>query len=983
MVKSYDRYEQESVFGVIASACNILWLPPAATQLGKSAGRAVSAALEELLVWDIKTGEVIQKLGDGLTPGASNAKTLELPAAIVVLAYEPAANLVALGHADGSIKVWDMTLGAVMLSFSGHKLAVSTLDFDSTGTRLVSGSADSSIIVWDLVAEEGLFKLKGHKAQITGVALLNASADEAQTAELGEDYLVSVSKDGLVKLWDLKAKQCVETHLAHLGECWALGVNTSRDTLITCGAKNQVKVWDLKLASEDGARVAERGEFEKQSSARCTDISFTQVSDSLGLQEVFALQNTDRTCELFRVRLSDEIKRALAKRTKRLKEKGLDDDEIVALLREADISMLITPLSTMRCGAKIRSCVWVPLARRKLDLLVSLANNSIEYYTISVSDQLRKATPTELTPTKVHSIDMLGHRTDVRAMDMSDDDKLLATASNGELKVWNLRTRHVLRTFVMDGGYALCCKFLPGGTLVVVGFKNGTLELYDLASSTMVDRVENAHENSQTQNSSSSSDNGLAIWSMDITPDGKRLITGGNDKCVKFWDFQVVQEPVAGTLAVVSSLKLAHTQTLQLSDEVLCVRLSSDAKYLAISLLNNNVQVVFLDSLKLYLTLYGHKLPVLSIDMSSDSKLIITSSADKNIKIWGLDFGDCHKSIFGHQDSIMNVRFLPDSHNFFSAGKDAMVKYWDGDKFQCIQKLPAHQSEVWALCVSKSGASVVSTSHDHSIRLWSATNDQVFLEEEREKEMDELYETELLDSLENDATSAAREDGNEDGSENDAEGGDATKVTKQTMETLKAGEKLMEALDIGVEDLEATLAYEALLRDFHAKKAGAMMPAKPTPNAILQAYGITGQQHVLAVLLKIRAAQLEDALLVLPFSYTVKLMRFVEIWTNAENLSGNLVNLAVICKVLFFVIRVNAKELISQRDEALRNHLIQVKTQLRTELAHAAKQLGYNTQGLKFQKAQWKISHETEFIDEAEQREHEDKKAIKRTFATV
>ena len=59
-------------------------------------------------------------------------------------------------------------------------------------------------------------------------------------------------------------------------------------------------------------------------------------------------------------------------------------------------------------------------------------------------------------------------------MDISpQDNKLLATASNGELKIWNTRSYNVIRTFVLEGGYALCCKFLPGGTLIVVGFKMG------------------------------------------------------------------------------------------------------------------------------------------------------------------------------------------------------------------------------------------------------------------------------------------------------------------------------------------------------------------------------------------------------------------------------------------------------------------------------------------------------------------------------
>lgn len=57
-----------------------------------------------------------------------------------------------------------------------------------------------------------------------------------------------------------------------------------------------------------------------------------------------------------------------------------------------------------------------------------------------------------------------------------------------------------------------------------------------------------------------------------------------------------------------------------------------------------------MDTLKFFLSLYGHKLPVLCMDISSDGDLIVTGSADKNLKIWGLDFGDCHKSLFAHAD---------------------------------------------------------------------------------------------------------------------------------------------------------------------------------------------------------------------------------------------------------------------------------------------------------------------------------------------
>jgi U3 small nucleolar RNA-associated protein 12 len=54
-----------------------------------------------------------------------------------------------------------------------------------------------------------------------------------------------------------------------------------------------------------------------------------------------------------------------------------------------------------------------------------------------------------------------------------------------------------------------------------------------------------------------------------------------------------------------------------MTDDVLSVRVSPNGKLLAVALLDSTVRVFFLDSLKFFLSLYGHKLPVLSMDISS------------------------------------------------------------------------------------------------------------------------------------------------------------------------------------------------------------------------------------------------------------------------------------------------------------------------------------------------------------------------------
>lgn len=935
MVKSYQRFEQSAVFGLISTSSQSVYLPAN----NSTSGKLITGALENLEIWTLKTNEV-EVMSDGLPIGAVDSK-LARPAVVTAMCFHKETGLLCVGYDDGVIKVWDLLSKSVLMQFNGHNSGITVLRLDSEGTRLVSGSKDSDLIIWDLVGEVGLMKLRSHKDAITGVWV-----DEKM------DWLVSVAKDGLIKVWDLKAGgQCIETHMAHTGQCWSMAVN--EEVIITTSMDSQVKVWELDLEKPNGNKVVERGSFETESKQRGVATDFITAPNGT---RFFFVQNNDKTVEIFRIRPSDEVSKALKKREKRLRDKGASEEEIQEAINPNDVGVLFHPFSTIRSAYKVKSTNWIHASNSKLELVLTTSNNTIETYQVAYAK--RDAEP----PVKRYNVELQGHRTDIRSMDTSDDGKLLSTASNGELKVWNLTTKKCIRTFAC--GYALCSKLLPGGTLVVVGTRQGEIQLFDLASSTLLTTIE-AHS--------------AAIWSLDLTSNGKRLVTGSSDKSCKFWDFEVIQQLVPGTKdKYLPQLNLIHDTTLELTDDILSVKISPDDRYLAVSLLDNTVKVFFLDSLKFYLSLYGHKLPVLSIDISVDSKMIITSSADKNIKIWGLDFGDCHKSIFAHQDSIMSVKFEADTHNFFSCGKDGVVKRWDGDKFDCIQKLNGHQSEVWCIAVSRDGRTVVSTSHDHSIRVWQETDDQVFLEEEKEREMEEEYEETLLKSLEGgsgDDQFLKDKKSTEDGSLDEVTG-----VNKQTLESLKAGERLMEALDLGVAEIESWEAYGKQLKTWKKKKSGEA-PVKPQGNAILIAMKTKPEKYILDTLAKIKPSQLEDSLLVLPFSYVIKFFKFFDVIMLQKDLV--LSHLSLVCKILFFIVRNNNKELVAQKNEELKQRIERVKNSIRSMLQKNADDLGFNIAGLKFIKQQWNLRHNLEFTDDYEQLEHEKKTAKKRVFETV
>jgi U3 small nucleolar RNA-associated protein 12 len=962
MVKSYLKFEPLKSFGLVATASsNLVW--SSKDKSGTGAGQAIVAANEEVLVWDIKKGELLGRWRD------ENNKAQVT--AVAQSKIDP--DVYAVGYEDGSIRLWDSKITTAVVSFNGHKSAVTMLAFDKSGVRLASGSKDTDVIVWDLVAEVGQYKLRGHKDQITGLRFVEpepqipeSDGDEVMAidTEASEGFLLTTGKDALIKLWDLSSRHCIETHVAQTnGECWALGVSPDLTGCVTAGNDGEMKVWALDVVSLASSAqkvdlsqavkfLHDRGTLHRHSKERAVEVTFHPRRD------YFAVHGVEKNVEIWRIRSEAEIKKALARKRKRRREKakekkGTDDvdmegDEKADDVANADISDVFVQHVIVRTTGKVRSVDWaISQGKKDLQLLVGTTNNLLELYSIVGKDKLKSKTE-QPDYNRALAVELPGHRTDIRALSISSDDKMLASAANGSLKIWNIKTSTCIRTF--ECGYALCCAFLPGDKVVVVGTKEGELQLYDVASAALLESVD-AHE-------------GHAIWSLQVHPDGRSVVSGGADKTAKFWDFKIVQEQVLGTTRTTPKLKLVQSRILKVSDDILSLRFSPDSRLLAVALLDSTVKVFFTDSLKLYLNLYGHKLPVLSMDISYDSKLIVTSSADKNIRIWGLDFGDCHKALFGHQDSILQVAFVPhnsdgNGHHFFSASKDRTIKYWDADKFEQIQRIHGHHGEIWALAVARSGRFLVSASHDKSIRVWEETDEQIFLEEEREKEIEELYESTLTTSLEQDPDAEGEEQ-------------EVGAATKQTTETLMAGERIEEALELGTADLNVVRAWEELKRTNPNA-------APPQRNPIFGMLGnISAEAYVMNTLQKIKAAALHDALLVLPFASVPMLFTFLNIFAKRS------MNMPLTCRILFFMLKTHHKQIVASR--TMRAMLDGIRVNLREALRKQKDEMGYNIAALKVVGMQMAESSIKGFVDEKwdEEREKEESAAVrKRAFVDV
>ncbi|KAK2138293.1 hypothetical protein NP493_8129g00002 [Ridgeia piscesae] len=414
---------------------------------------------------------------------------------------------------------------------------------------------------------------------------------------------------------------------------------------------------------------------------------------------------------------------------------------------------------------------------------------------------------TQLTKSEASNVCQLslpGHRTDVRTLTFSSDNTAILSASGDTVKVWNRSSLNCIRTMTCD--YALTSLFAPGDRHVIIGTKSGKLQVFDVAAGTLLETID-AHQG--------------AVWSVSLSPDKRGIVSGSADHDVKFWDFELVTDEEYS--ATRKRLTLVHTRTLKMAEDVLCVKFSPDHKLLAVALLDSTVKVFYADTLKFFLSLYGHKLPVLSLDISTDGTLLASGSGDRNVKLWGLDFGDCHKSIFAHDDSIMCVQFVPKTHMFFTCGRDGKVKQWDADNYERVLTLEGHKAEVWSLAVSPSGNFVVSSSHDKSLRLWEKTEEPLVLDDEKEMIAGET----------------------------DKETGIAG---KKTVETVRAAERIMEAIELYKEESAKLAQHQA-----DCRASGKQLPPPPI-HPMLQAHGVTSPtKYVLEVIRRVKSRSVVDS----------------------------------------------------------------------------------------------------------------------------
>ncbi|KAH8752251.1 vegetative incompatibility protein HET-E-1 [Diaporthe sp. PMI_573] len=193
------------------------------------------------------------------------------------------------------------------------------------------------------------------------------------------------------------------------------------------------------------------------------------------------------------------------------------------------------------------------------------------------------------------------------------------------------------------------------------------------------------------------------IQSIAISPDGRWLASGSDDKTVKIWD--------VATGACKQTL-VGHDDGIQ------SIAISPDGRWLASGSDDKTVKIWDVATGACKQTLVGRDDGILSIAISPDGRWLASGSDDKTVKIWDMATGACKQTLVGHADGIQSIAISPDGRWLASGSDDKTVKIWDMATGACKQTLVGHADGIQSIAISPDGRWLASGSWDKTVKIW-------------------------------------------------------------------------------------------------------------------------------------------------------------------------------------------------------------------------------------------------------------------------
>jgi WD40 repeat protein/transcriptional regulator with XRE-family HTH domain len=524
--------------------------------------------------------------------------------------------LLASGSDDQTVRLWETATERCVRVLEGHESWIWAVSFSPDGKLLASGSDNQDIYLWDVNSGQQLKTFAGHESRVYAVTF---SPDGT--------LLASGSEDRTIRLWTIATGECHETLIGHAGWIWSVAFSPD-GTLLASGSEDQtLRIWQVATGQSIKTLTGHTGWVRS--------VSFSPDG------KLLASGSEDQTIRLWQLS-SGQCLKIIEEHSSRVKSVVFSPDSQTLFSSSEDQTVRLWEVSTGRCiqvlqgySNRVRAVTFNP---EGTILASGSEDQTIHMWEVNSGRWLKT---------------LAGHTSWIRSVAFNPEGTILASGSEDQtIRLWEVNTGYLLRTLIGHTHRVRSVAFNPEGTILASGSEDQTIRLWEVNSGQCIDIL--TGHNSR-------------VWSVAFSPDGNLIVSGGDDQTVRFWE--------VSTGRCIDVLKEHESR-------VYSVDFSPDGTLVASGSGDRIVRLWEVGTGRCVNVLQGHTSWVYSVAFSPDGSLLASGSDDETIRLWEVSTGRCVGILTGHKSWIYAVAFSPDG-SLASGSDDGTIKIWNVKQQMC------------------------------------------------------------------------------------------------------------------------------------------------------------------------------------------------------------------------------------------------------------------------------------------------------------